>query len=263
MSLRGLWRRLRSRSRTIRRSTKFGVAKIYETRWGGRPIRILSVEGTMQSATYLDAGWCDLPFPYLQLYDCLFEANPCAYNLLMLGGGGFAYPKHIIAHHPEARIDVVEIDPAVTRIAYEHFLLDRLMHTWDTQESGRLGIYHANALVYLETCRRKGKRYHAILNDCFAAGEADHALASPHALATIRGCLEENGLYLVNMITALEGDDADALHRLVANLSCAFAFVCALPCYREPVNQPDNVIVVASSHPVGIEGSLVLYEALD
>ena len=262
MSLSSLWRRLRSRSRTVRLDTKFGTASIYETKWGGRPIRILSIAGTMQSATYLDAGWCDLPFPYLQLYDRLFEVRPHAHDLLMLGGGGYAYPKHVIAHHPEARIDVVEIDPSITRIAYERFFLDRLMHKWDTQRSGRLGIYHAHALDYLEACRRKGKCYHAILNDCFAASAADLALAAPDALATIGACLTTDGLYLVNIITAIEGDDAAPLQRLVANLSDIFGFVCAIPCGREPLDEYDNLIVVASQQPLSIDGSLVLYEAI-
>ena len=93
-----LWQRLCiafSRLFPIRQKTMFGTAQVYEIVWqDDKPLRVLDVEGTYQSATYLDDRWCEVPFPYLALYDKLFEQVPDARDILMLGGGAFAFPKH-------------------------------------------------------------------------------------------------------------------------------------------------------------------------
>ena len=229
----------------------------------GERIRVLEVRRTYQSATYLDEDtWCDLPFMYLRLYDRLFDLMPGAHDLLMLGGGGFAYPKHIVAHRPEARIDVVEVDSAMTRIAYEFFFLDRLIGAYHTRETGRLRIYHTDAVTYLRACLRKGKRYDAILNDCFELQTPSPALFSVDALSAVRSCLVPGGLYLVNVITALEGELAGPLLRLTASLSEVFEHVYALPCYREPTDRRDNVIVISSQRPLDVAGGLTLFEGV-
>ncbi len=263
MSLRGLLDRLFMRPRTVRQETMFGTARIYERYWGERTIRVLDLNGTMQSATYLDDGWCDLPFLYMRLYNCLFEARPQTSNLLMLGGGGFAYPKHVIAHRPNARIDVVEIDPAITRIAYEHFFLDRLMQEWHTEATGRLKIYETDALTYLQSCIGKGKRYDAILNDCFALDVADTSLFEADALRIVDSCLVPGGLYMVNIISALQGELAEPFFQLVDGLVRVFSHVYAIPCYREPNDQRDNIIVVASQQSAQISSAFAIYEAVD
>lgn len=267
MSLRGLWTRIASRlgghDNAIRCETMFGTAIISERDWTGGRIRLLDVDTTMQSATYLDEDtWCDLPFMYLRLYDRLFDAMPGARNLLMLGGGGYAYPKHIVAHHPRSRIDVVEIDPTMTQIAYEYFFLDRLMRMYHTKENGRLRIYHTDGLTYLNACIRKGKRYDAILNDCFELQEPSPSLLPVESIHAVSRCLTPGGLYFINVITALEGTLAEPLHRLVANLSDVFAHVYALPCYREPSDMRDNVMVIASERALDLTDAIVLYEAI-
>ena len=261
-----LWQRLRialGRLFPIRESTKFGTAKVYETIWhDGSPIRVLDVEGTLQSATYLDERWCETPFPYLGLFDKLFEQVPDAHNVLMLGGGGLAYPKHLVAHHPTARIDVVEVDPAIVRLAQRHFYLDRLEDTFHAQEKGRLAIVQQDAMDYLVDCGRKGVCYDAILDDCYAAGNFAQRLVSPEGVACVRACLAPDGAYLLNVVTALEGTQSASLHETVNVLGNAFAHVWAIPCSRYSPTEPDNVIIAASNQPPKPTDALRLFDAL-
>ncbi len=244
-------------------ATMFGTARIYTQTNPGRPMRVLDVEGTMQSATYLDEGWCDVPFDYLELYDLIFEANTKARNLLMLGGGGYAYPKHVIAHHLDARIDVVEIDPAITVLARRYFMLDRLEQCFGALSSGRLALVEADALDYVDECVQNGKRYDAILNDCFMTAEGVASLATPAALAAIQKALVSSGIYLINVVTALEGEAAAPLMELVANLSRVFDYVGAIPCYRRPLDEPDNVMVFALQKHPHLDRAITLYYACD
>lgn len=245
-----------------RYNTMFGTARVYVAPWGDTQIRVLDVNDTYQSATFLDERWCVVPFPYLGLYRCVFDIDYPVRNLCMLGGGGYAFPKYVVAYCPEARIDVVEIDPAITQIARKDFFLDRLIQTYHTEESGRLGLVCGDGLEYLHRCTQGNVRYDAILNDCFAAGAPEVALTTPKAMQVVRTCLAPKGIYLTNIITALEGEESWPLVELVNTLSEAFAHVSALTCGRRDEEERDNVVVVASQYDHDIPNALRLYDAL-
>ena len=245
-----------------RYKTMFGTALVYTTSWGDARIRVLDIDETYQSATYLDDRWCEVPFPYLGLYECIFWTGLPVRNVCMLGGGGYAFPKRVIAAHPDARIDVVEIDPRITEIARKHFFLDRLMREYDTQRSGRLGLVCDDALDHLRKCQCEEVRYDAIVNDCFAAGAAEESLMTAEALHVVRGCLTSTGVYLTNVITALEGEYAGPLKEIVGALSGEFDHVYALTCDRCEHDELDNVVVMASVCDCELPGALRLYDAV-
>lgn len=265
MDLGYAWRHLLLRVRRFlspRHQTMFGTVRMYTVHKRGRPMRILDLDDTQQSATYLDGGWCDPPFLYMSMCDLVFDAIRPARNLLMLGGGGFAYPKHVVAHHPEARIDVVELDPAMVKIARKHFYLDRLMREYRTEETGRLRVIVDDAVKFVTTCAQEGRQYDAIVNDCFVADNPLDSLFSVDAIRAVASCIAPQGLYVVNLITALTGDDAKPLYALAKALSQCFVYVLVLPCYRLPVQQRDNALVVAAQHDPHLDGAIMLFESV-
>lgn len=241
----------------------FGTARVYEYSDGSSRVRVLDMEGTFQSATYLDERWCKVPFKYLALFDCMFAGRTPITNVCMLGGGGYSYPKQFIAEHPHARMDVVEIDPAITQIAREYFFLDRLIQTYDTDATGRLGIVTQDALSFLQQCAVRQCRYDAIVNDCFVAEQREAALATPEGIRTVRACLQPDGMYLVNTICALEGDLAAPLMEFVALLSAEFDHVHVLPCDKVPRTEVDNMVVVASRKDHDLPGAIRLYDTVE
>lgn len=246
----------------IRRQTMFGTARIYEFTDNNNRVRVLDMGGTFQSATYVDEQWYKVPFRYLALFDCMFAAKTPIGDVCMLGGGGYSYPKQFIVEHPQARIDVVEIDPAITQIAREYFFLDRLEWEYDAISSNRLGIISQDAVAYLQDCARTGRRYDAIVNDCFVVEQKDEALATPAGIHAIRKCLNPDGLYLANTICALEGDLAEPLMEFVAALSTEFDHIHVLPCDKAPRTKVDNMVVVASNKDHDLPGVIRLYDAV-
>ena len=246
-------------------------------------IRVLEIDGAYQAATYIDDERVyDLVFDYYKMYDHLFEALGAnsgqpeqtarsaprdhiaphgqtslplsadqpeqtarrrQINLLMMGGGGYAYPKHVIAHHPEARIDVVEIDPDITLLAERYFFLDRLIEEFETERTGRLGLVCDDALSYLESCNVV---YDAILNDTFAGKHPVESLLTSEALHLAKSRLAPEGLYLANVISALEGPAAVPLEHLVDTLFGVFRHVYVVPCGKYPVTETDNHMVIAT-----------------
>ena len=92
----------------------------------GERIRFMMVGGAVQSGTYLGEKRFELPFAYYRAFDRLFEARPHARNVLMLGGGGFAWPKHALTSREELLVDVCEPESAVVDAARRWFFLDEL-----------------------------------------------------------------------------------------------------------------------------------------
>ena len=115
------WCRAHDRARVV--PTMFGPARVYETAGpDGEAIRVLEVGGAFQSAAYAD-GRPEAPFAYLRAFDAAFAAGVPARRALMLGGGAFAGPRHLLALHPGLALDVAEVDPAVVALARERFFL--------------------------------------------------------------------------------------------------------------------------------------------
>ena len=210
-------------------------------------IRVLTVGGTYQSATYLDERWADPVFVYHRLFDHVFDGWPEGdgpRRIAVLGGGGYAIPKHFIAHHPEvARIDVVEIDPAIERIARRHFFLDRLEERFGAESSGRLHLHVCDALSWLET---SDLTFDAIINDCFSALEPEETLMTAKAAQTLGQRLAPGGMYLTNVVSSLEGPDCYTLYSTIEALSTTFAHVWVYPCSQDRPMACDNNVVIAS-----------------
>lgn len=248
--------------------TMFGPALVYNVEGGdGEPVRVLKVGGTVQSATYLeDDRYTEPVFAYDRAFDLMFQARRPngagapgeafePHRVLMIGGGGYAYPKHFIANHPAGSIDVVEVDPAIESIAQRYFFLDRLAAEYDTDETGRLGLICDDGRSYLDECV---ERYDAVVNDSFGGGTPAASLVTLEAARAARACLIPGGLYMANVVAALEGAGARFLRAEVATLSQVFAHVVVVPCAGGDFGgdgRADGAVVLADAVPAGTPGS--------
>ena len=136
--------------------TKFGPAVVCTTTdVDGRAVRLLLVGRSVQSATYVDEEYRAEPvFDYYLAFDLMFDAKPDIERILMVGGGGYAYPKHIIATRPEVHMDVVEIDPVITRIALADFYLAEYLSDFPFGGTYDLGRICADGCDYLADLSR-------------------------------------------------------------------------------------------------------------
>ena len=270
--------------------TMFGTAYVYTVEGfndvlgaSDLPVRVLDVDGSMQSATYLDDDHVyDLIFAYDTYYDLAFDLNPRASNICMIGGGGYAYPKHLISTFPNKRIDVVEVDPAIEAIAHRYFFLDRLIEEFETEKDNRLGLICEDGLEYLKDYASRLQKdapnqvsasaqsqgtaekpftcgasvliqgnlpmqpYDVIMNDAFKSLDPSRDLATPEAAQVYADCLAPDGLYLSNVVGTPEGKDSEFLHAAQEALKCAFASVAIVPCY-DP-DSPDNEPEIPNNH---------------
>ena len=181
-----------------------------------------------QSALYIDEPH-ELVFNYLKGYDLYREyikGNPK--RVLLLGGAGYVYPRHFIDREPDAEIDVVEIDGELAEIAKEYFYLE---------DSARMHLYTGDARTFLA---QTSHTYDVIFGDAYTAVYSiPYHLTTREALTMVQKKLHSDGMFIVNVITALEGVDAAFLQHFVHTLQQVFAQVDVRQ--TDPERQPKDV----------------------
>ncbi|MBO6149303.1 MAG: fused MFS/spermidine synthase [Lachnospiraceae bacterium] len=213
--------------------------------YGGESVRLLLVNGTRESATYLLPGKRnEMVFNYMKHLNQVYEIVKGGCDTLLLGGAGFAYPKYYISHYPKSRMDVVELNSYMYELAMEYFFLKDLYRDYDLENNGRLQVFIEDGSQYLV---RNEKHYDVIINDAYHGIEPDKGLISEDTTREIRRGLKMGGVYVANIITALKGSGAILGQKTMEVFKAVFPYVEAHPC--EPNRNPtesQNIMFVAS-----------------
>lgn len=158
------------------------------------PTRLLLIGQEANSGIYLNEKKDELLFEYTKYYDLAFHFKPDLKKALMIGGGAFSYPNYFIKNHPEASIDVVEIDPELQEIAKKYFNL---------KENPKLKIISADGRAFLN---QNKKKYDVIFGDAFRGAYAvPYQLTTIESMQLISDSLNENGLFIANIISSIDG----------------------------------------------------------
>jgi spermidine synthase len=205
----------------------------------GRLVRVMSTgPGAKQSAMYLDDPSA-LVLPYTRFFRLAEHFVPEMKRMLVLGGGGFSFPKYALAHYPDVRVDVVELDPGVTALAREHFEL---------KDHPRQRIVAEDARTFLN---RNRETYDAILCDTFNSHYAiPFHLTTLEAVQRMHSALAPNGVVLVNLISALKGERGRLFDAMFATYTRVFPRVLAFA-VRNPRDGTSwqNVMLAAFTAP--------------
>ncbi len=214
-------------------------------RRNGRRVRVMITDpDAAQSLMYMD-NHSELVSEYTKFYDLAFRYKPDIKRVLMLGGGGYSVPKHILSEYPGVSIDVVEIDPKVTETAREYFYLE---------DSPNLTIYHEDARTFLNRSEYdKMEQYDAIFMDTF-----NSATVIPFQLATIeagkhlRGLLKPDGVLISNIIASVYGPKSGVFHGIYKAFSQSFGTMMIFP-----ANAPDPRYAYALQNIMLVAGDFV------
>ena len=242
----------------------------------GNEVKILEIDGVYQSATYTAEGKrYDLPFETYRAFDVVFSEGIPSNRLLMIGGGGFTFPKYVLAHHEDAAIDVLEPDTSVVKIARENFFLSdavkefdpsgKRMHIIGKDGEGFLK-FHAGVIRQAKKADAEGvlKRkvkganepdmfaYDSIINDAFNGKNACSELTMYGPLSDAKACLSEGGLYVLNV--ADPGVDDILLKRSMEELGRVFQYVHVIPCADDDFGGANAVVLVATDGEYAFTG---------
>ncbi|MBR5259165.1 MAG: fused MFS/spermidine synthase [Eggerthellaceae bacterium] len=237
--------------------TMFGEAEVFTLETDdGVPVRVLYVAGGFQSATYLGERRFEPVFEYYRAIDRAFDAGRCVRRVLMIGGGGFSYPKHLLTSGNEllrdVRIDVVEIDPAIVDIARSHFFLDEVEKDHGSAGTGRLGVIVADGREFLRSAEPAA--YDIVVNDSFDGIDPSSELLSAESLVAAKHAMAKGGLYLINTV-AETPEEAEPLARVIHS---AFANTYLLLCPDEEFDGSSNSLLIASDEAVDLPDLITL-----
>ena len=186
----------------------------------------------------------DLQYFYHDIYAAItsglsFDGDRLA--VLVIGGGGYAYPRYVEKTWPGGRIDVVEIDPGVTEAAVEAFGLepDSSIRTFTMDGRNYLDLL-------LEREWRTGQRR----SYDFIYGDALNDYSIPCHLVTrqfndkVAQLLTAQGVYMVNLIDIF--DSGLFLGAVINTLEQTFPYVHAVTRGDMPRASRCTFVVIAS-----------------
>lgn len=161
----------------------------------GKEFNTLEVDTGYES---IASGEKNLTAEYLKYYDLFNYYQENTENVLMIGGAAYTYPSYFLEQYKDKKIDVVEIDSKMTELAEKYFDLNT--------QNKNLNIYHEDGRRYINTTQNK---YDCILIDAFKGLNVPFQLTTEEALIQAKRNLNENGIVITNIISALDGKNAN------------------------------------------------------
>ncbi|HPL93254.1 MAG TPA: fused MFS/spermidine synthase [bacterium] len=205
----------------------------------GRNVRFWQTDWkTAQSAMFVDNP-LELVHEYTKFYDLFLSFKPDATDALMIGGAAFSYPKYFLATYPDKRMDVVELDGAAVDLASQYFNLD--------VTDPRLQIFVQDARPFL---RQNTKQYGAIFFDAFSTnGMIPHQLTTLEFAQDMFDGLTDDGVAVLNIISAVQGEDSRVLRALYKTYAQVFPNLYLFQVNTKfPVERAQNLILVADKN---------------
>ena len=130
-----------------------------------------------------------LVFHYTQMIMGALYLDPEPRRVLILGLGGGTLPTTFAALPSTANVDVVEIDPAVTRVAQKYF---------EFKPSGKIHVYEEDGRVFVKRALRNGAHYDLVVLDAFDQEYIPEHMLTREFLTEVKGLLGSDGVLAAN-----------------------------------------------------------------
>ncbi|MEP6654805.1 MAG: fused MFS/spermidine synthase [Myxococcales bacterium] len=188
-----------------RSQSLYGLLEVVDD--ANRNVRFLRADHSVIGGEYTrDHSPC---FGFISVLESVRVLRPAAKDLLQIGLGIGSLPSALKPYG--IKMDVVEIDPAVVRLARDYFAFSP---TGD--------VHIADARSFL---RETNRRYDAIVHDTFTGGTTPEHLLSLEVVQRIRELLRPDGLLVLNFAGYYAGPKAEASFAVARTLRAVFSTV--------------------------------------
>lgn len=205
----------------------------------GTPVRLMHLSNVLNSAVYHDKD--DLFLEYTKYFRLVRHFRPDTRKSVMIGGGAFVYPRDFLKTFPNATIDVVEIDRNLTTLARQYFRF---------HDDPRMQIINEDGRTFLN---RSNNRYDVLFCDAFASVYSiPFQLTTQESVRRMYGVLNNEGVALVNIMSAIEGKDGRFLRAAYNTFRSVFPRV-----YLFPVSSGDDGKLFQNIMLVAVKGNSI------
>jgi spermidine synthase len=195
---------------------------------------------SLEDPSYLHYAYIKV---YAEVADYLAQRLPNQdLQVLYIGGGGYTLPRHIEATYPNARQEVIEIDPGVTQTTYEKLGVD----------PNRTSIITYNLdgrLMLNQLAERRADQYDLIIGDAFNDLSIPYHLTTREFDLTLKGLLKDDGYYLALVIDKLRGGKFITAYTETARQVWPNVYILADGQVWES-SAASTYVVAASNHPL-------------
>lgn len=218
--------------------SQFGKYKIIDTRYNGRPARVLyGSHGSPQSGAARDDS-PELLFDYNQRFlELMMSRRPK--RVLIIGGGAFMLPIAAFHRFPAMHLDVVEIDPLLVTLAKDFFELP---------DDKRLTVHVGDGVAFIASSKEK---YDMIIIDAFSGYDIPHHLLEQEAVTHYKQRLRKNGVIAINFISSYKRSRPQLAHELLASFGAVFSHMSLCQADSEYLSdEKQNLILIAGNEPL-------------
>ncbi|MBI4319921.1 MAG: fused MFS/spermidine synthase [Chloroflexi bacterium] len=134
-------------------------------------------------------------------------------NTLSIGGGGYTFPRYIELVYPGSVVEVVEIDPGVTEVAYAHLGLPQDTTIKTFTEDARM-FFERNSF---------GQKYDLVMGDAFNDLSLPYHLTTLEFNEKVKKALQPDGFYMVNVIDSYK--KGEFMRAYINTLKLTFPYV--------------------------------------
>ncbi len=159
----------------------------------GREVKALCLDALVNSYVCLEdptfLGHYDQIFADIATY--VARGNPDL-RVLFIGGGGYTMPRYLEVTYPQSTLEVIEIDPEVTRVAFDYLGLSP-----DT----RIVTYNEDARMAVPELPED--QYNIVIGDAFRDFSVPYQLTTREFNEQVRRLLKDDGMYATHIVDKL------------------------------------------------------------
>ena len=179
-----------------------------------------------------------LVFTYTRMMLAALLLDPTPERVLIVGLGGGTLPTALAQLYPDAHVDVVELDPAVRRVAERYF---------DFAPGLNTHVFEQDARVWVKRAAAAANRYDLIMLDAFNGDYIPEHLMTREYLQETRELLTDGGVLASNTFS---------ISQLYQNESVTYADVFG-SYFNFKTPGSSNRVIIARRGPLPDERTLV------
>ncbi len=216
--------------------------RVQDTIKEGQKVKALSLDAlvhsfiSVQNPTFLVTGYQNI---FAEIATYVAQENQ-SLQVLFIGGGGYVMPRYLEELYPQSTLEVIEIDPEVTRVAFDYLGLSPDTRVVTYNEDARMTVL-----------KLPEGQYGLVFSDAFNDLSVPYQLTTKEFNEQVRVLLKEDGIYAVNIVDKLHS--GKFLRAYVNTLKQTFPYVYLIrdtSDWRDDRRGPQ--VVVGSFQPLSV-----------